>query len=437
MKSAGWLLLHAPDGWELHDADQMHGSWGADTFPPPREVGELIARNGGPRQGLVIGCGALDCMAASIPAAGTRPGDRQALAYVLEERIPWPAEEFVADYVMSADGRDWLAVAVRDRPWRTWIDELETAGLRVVSVTPATMLAAAAALDLKWRGEEAQLWQVGDVAEGVFLRDGRPRGWICLPARGIEIGRWLRRTGSVDAPPRVSLRGLSGEARDRADWGPAVQATEGETGWIDDVRRGAQAILARGQAPWFELRREGLAPRDPWRDLRRPVGLAASGVAACLLLGSLGYWIESRRYEGETTAAEAQQVAAFRRAFPEQPPPRGIVSRLQSEHARSRAITGQGSAVLAPVSAVALLHQALDGLPTGVRLRLLEIRVESGRIQLTGEVRSHGDGERIAESLRGRGFEVDPPETRQLPSTGVSIHLTARLPATGNLRGGA
>jgi hypothetical protein len=83
---------------------------------------------------------------------------------------------------------------------------------------------------------------------------------------------------------------------------------------------------------------------------------------------------------------------------------------------------------VASASATRLLYRVLAGLPRDVRYRLFEVRVEEGRVDLDGEVLSHGDADRMASALRAQELNVELPRSQQLPSQTIGVRLAASLP---------
>src|SRR4051812_7997769 len=53
------------------------------------------------------------CLAARISLDGLPRGDRRAMTFRLEEKLPVAAEDVVADFIIDRDGRRALGVAVR------------------------------------------------------------------------------------------------------------------------------------------------------------------------------------------------------------------------------------------------------------------------------------------------------------------------------------
>jgi hypothetical protein len=75
----------------------------------------------------------------------------------------------------------------------------------------------------------------------------------------------------------------------------------------------------------------------------------------------------------------------------------------------------------------------LAALPSDRRFRLLEIRIEDGRLYLDGEVREHSDAEALSQLLRSQGIDVPAPRTQRLDDRRVSLRITGTLAPTGTL----
>ncbi len=74
-----------------------------------------------------------------------------------------------------------------------------------------------------------------------------------------------------------------------------------------------------------------------------------------------------------------------------------------------------------------VLENVLQHLPSELRFRLPEIRIEQNRLTLGGEVRSNADADQIAAALRSHGFTVDPPRTQRLADKGFGVRLQAEV----------
>src|SRR5438045_1145265 len=91
-------------------------------------------------QGVILALPTEWCFVASIQISDLPRHDRGAMIYRLEEKLPMPAEEFVADF--AHDGDSALGVAARTAQIKPLVDVLENAGIAIQSIVPAALLAA-------------------------------------------------------------------------------------------------------------------------------------------------------------------------------------------------------------------------------------------------------------------------------------------------------
>jgi len=190
--------------------------------------------------------------------------------------------------------------------------------------------------------------------------------------------------------------------------------------------RAAARLLADGEAGWVNLCQGALAPAGAWG---RQGGLVRSAVALGLvLLAALAAAFAWRavHYADRADHARREQAAAYRDAFPNRPVPVAVKSRLKSELARLAGLSGASASLPLPASALDSLRQVVAGLPPGVRLRILELRVDPSSLYIDGQVRGHTDAESINRGLIGAGFLVDPPRTESLPTGGVAFTLAGK-----------
>jgi hypothetical protein len=71
------------------------------------------------------------------------------------------------------------------------------------------------------------------------------------------------------------------------------------------------------------------------------------------------------------------------------------------------------------------------GIPPGMRVRILEIRIGPESIFIEGQARTHSDAETISRGLSGAGFAVEPPHTESLATGGVAFTLAGKPVAAG------
>lgn len=94
------------------------------------------------------------------------------------------------------------------------------------------------------------------------------------------------------------------------------------------------------------------------------------------------------------------------------------------------------------------MYQCLRRLPTDLRYRLVELRIDGDKLYLEGQTKSHSDAEMLATALRravpspepkpgktnptSPGFVVEPPRSDQMPDGTVAFSLVAYLPAASS-----
>ena len=156
--------------------------------------------------------------------------------------------------------------------------------------------------------------------------------------------------------------------------------------------------------------------------------MAAAVLAACTI-GSLLY--RGAAVRRQSLEVGSQQSAIFKSVFPNAKVPVGIATRLRSELAKLQGLKGEDGTLPERTSAIVILERLLKAVPTDKRFRLLEIRMEEGRLYLDGETREHSDAESIAQRLRGEGFVVAPPKSQRLDDQRISLRITGTMASGG------
>ena len=158
---------------------------------------------------------------------------------------------------------------------------------------------------------------------------------------------------------------------------------------------------------------------------------------AMLILGigvAIGLQVLGHRYEQIVNVDEATQRRLFTEALPNDRVPVGIRSRLESECAKLAGATGAVTELPQTFSALETLQRILSQLPTEMRIRVNDLRVQEESVVLRGEVRRYGDSDAVAAALRERGFVVEPVQTERLPNEGVGLTVTAQIDESNESR---
>ncbi len=422
------LFLHGST-WQIASVVGGHVSF-TDILPPeegatPQAIAKRVAgemrRMGYAGQGTVLALGAGECLAASIQTNDLPRGDRKAMLYRLEEKVPLAAEHVVADFAIGAEGRA-LGVCVREDAVAPLLNSLESHGVAVQSIAPAALLAAqqlaegVPSLNL--------LVAEGEQVNVVAVRGGAPSSWSVVPMTADDVQLQMDLV-AIEAADEVPLRTcgidatvLGERAAERAKSSERLLAAMAAAG-----------VLAGKRRPWIELRRDGLAIADPLRLHRAGLNavLAAAAVfLACLAIGLL--W-RAHRYEAQARAAERKMVEEFSMAFPGWSIPGNVKAVVESEH---RKVVGRGAGGLpAGVndSALQTAYAVLSKLPTDVKFQMTAITISDSGFIVSVRVRLYEDVDRLASAFRGAGFNVPLPKAERGTDGYWTVDLHGEKPA--------
>lgn len=410
-----------------------------------KETLDALGYEDGP---LVLALPSEWCFCASLPSAALtdrRGNSREAQLYVLEERLPVSAEEIVADFVWHEDVA--IAFARLKEPCGAWIHALEIAGASIGAVVPQALLATQAVLEEQDRAAGAAnpltLVLADDAARRadlIHLTDGRPRAWRTCPLRLDSVATELRAlsragypTGQVDVlgDGRGALCDLPARGSACADPNAGLNAVQVV------ATRMARGLIADVQRPWVDLGgedRTGLTRRI--KHVRKPLRAFALAVVAFLAAGAMSIGIRAHRYQRIIADERVVQAEAFRTLYPGVPVPIDVLGRLTAEARRMRGLSGDDANASQYSSdhfrsALDEMVNVLRSLPSEMRFRILELKVDRESVFIEGEARSHADAEAIAIAIRrGAALEVEAPRTEQRAgSPGVAFTLAASAKA--------
>lgn len=368
------------------------------------------------------------CFAASISTAGLLKRQRQqAMLYRLEEKLPLDAEDLAADFLHVSDAA--LGICTRASQLQPLIAALEESGFFVSAICPRVLLTLQALRAAPDTAESAiYLIQADERVDLLCVQDNVLRRWASVTAELGAVALALRRE-QLDGNGEVPVVSVGVDAALLAALNEPVQRQD--TVLPDDAAiRAAAEILVRGGEPPVNLRRGPLAPADPLQQVHKPLSVAAAALAILLLsISGVLLW-RAHQFSSQADHLQDQLRSLFVEAFPNQPPPAAILARLRSEAANLRGLSGTGADLPDRASALDLLHRSLTAMPTNLRYRVLELRLDDQRLYLEGQARSHADVSAIANALRSAaGFDVQPPPTENLTGGGVAFTLVAPLEA--------
>lgn len=439
-------------------------------------------------QPLLLALGASLCLSGTVSAQGLPPRNRrQAMLYRFEELVPMAAEEFVADCAVEGEWAYGVCVeTARLLPLLEGLERAGVAiqyvcpasllaaqfALRENKEFDAILWGTArVARDAPREGGQPQSISptpCGSTPTGidesnygtelVAIYQNQPRAWhrvndgsaVQLRPYVGAIAQIVGRSPHLLADPQSrqamarseQLEGNGSIPAETPDSPAAsLQVTPDLTPkpvldvpWLvlepfaiplfEGAVRAAELVLSGSLRPWIDLRRDALAASDRYRAVRLPL-VTAYVAAVCLLVIACGVLLwRAQRYERLATASENRQTSLFQRLFPNQGNPGLVRPRLESEEQRLLGLGGEAGDLPNQPSAMVLLHQALNRLPTELRFRILSLRLSENRLYIEGQARTHGDAERLAAALRSNGgFRVEPPRTELLSAGGVAFTL--------------
>ncbi|TWU58096.1 hypothetical protein [Rubripirellula reticaptiva] len=347
------------------------------------------------------------------PADNVDVRDRTAMAFELEDHLPMDAESFVADYVVTDgdEGKIVAAVAIESDRWKAIADAFEANGIVIHSIVPQSILATRSVVESESLvGRVRLLLGIDDALDSIAIHDGRVVSWKHLQLDGEAISRHgVMDFGDVN---RVLMAGATPESAAMIRGSLDCQVE-----WIDEsamlhAQRGAASYLADRSGPWFELRREKLAPLDRLRGVQQSLRLLAFSAVAFLLAIAIGGWYRTSKIENEITSLQKQQRALFETGFPDTRVPGAILRRVRSEHAKVIGSSG-AAAIDVPTPAPMVLRRLMAAFSPDVRFQFESIEINDGQVDMDLVVRSPVDAGKIASAIAAAGFQVNPPVTTQ------------------------
>ena len=436
MASTTWILELDRTHWRLYSccADAaptiVEQDFAATELQAqaPRINDELVAQSyhGEP---ILVALASSLCLSVTLPVRQSKElRDRQTMLYRLEECIPWPAEELVADFARVADKA--LVVAALIEPLAQLFTALEATGIQIPSIVPKALLAT---IEHVSRGAtpEQQLvaFEQDEWVDLVLIEAGNAVSWRWLPLCGTavshEVKSFVAEYGCKLPFVVYGYTITSSNVTELSDF-IELQSKTDET--YDSLVFATAEHVIRGEieAP-IELK------RDAFGRVRADAALRRYTTAFCVAVSVMVIAIAGALlWRGQLASREAERVMlreadTFRRIFPNTKVPIGIRGRLESELVKLNGLQGGDESLPNAVSAIRVLYSLLTALPTDRRFRLLEIRIEEGRLHLDAEVRDHGDAEVIAQRLRGNGFQVASPRTQRVDDKRVALRISGTM----------
>ena len=426
-----WTIFVSDDRWRLGCAREdgttfseieLHEGFQAAAFA----ARGLLSGQGYRGEGVLLAIDSLWCLVAEMPLEqGNGVKQRWSLSFELEQYLPLSAEECVADFV-EMSGHVFGVAAARQQ-LELVIESLDEVGICIQAVAPAALLASQHVFEM--RLAEAPillLWQNGERTDIVKARPAGPWYWSSAADQSM-LSQQLKYLMLRNQDPIESIGfGLGNDVIELAGPLLGIQIERDERRLEDVVALAAGIVLSGKRSLWIDFGGDLLGGARFYRPLSKLLHATCAAAAVFMLVLAGVLHLRASGYAESTARHERAQAETFSKSLPGQTIPLGIRSRLESEHARLAALRGDGQELPTRASGLAVLHDVIAALPSQLRMRILEIRIDGSEVYLEGEVRSLSDGDVIAGELRRLGFLVEPPQLARLADQGMSFRLTAQ-----------
>jgi hypothetical protein len=349
------------------------------------------------------------CLAASIRTDDLPKPNAKSLLYLLEEKIPWPAELIVADFIRHDQTKTALGVCIKTDRIRPFIEALEAEGIPVQTVTPAAILAAQNAVE----DSQLQLLRLDSpTGTDLFIIDnGAPKAWASASTDPADVALQTSLL-SLDLPETIATIAHSSE-----DFEPLVL-------------RSAHSLMHAGRTPWIDLRRGDLAASDSLRLHRRPLN-ALLAAATILLFTTAAFFLwRAHQFDKQAQSAAQQLTDTFSAHYPAWDPPPNVKAVIESEHRRLVSAPASDLPAHATDSALTTLYAILANLPDNSSFNLQRLTANPDSLDIEAQLTSYEDADAIAAAARKAGLNVPPPQVRKEPSGlwSLTLHATRAKP---------
>ena len=381
-------------------------------------VANVLRTNGYSGEPVPLAISATACFPAAISVQGVPTTDAKALAYRLEESLPFAAETVVSDFIVTGDRA--LGVCIKPGELAPILTALSAAGVDVAFVTPAAILAAQGC---DGAADVLLLPELGAPDKSVnilALHDGRPVQWATVRATAEDVAAQLRAMRSDPAATITAASGITVTADNATDAGVTA---------VEAIARAASAIAAGRTQPLLNFRRDALAAADPIRHHRRPLNALLAAAAIFFLAFTVATFIRAARYGEAEQAADAQIRTEFLAQFPNWSGPINVAV-VESEHRKIFAAANGIARTVARPSALKTLSDVLSRLPAAGAADVSISRMSFGEssFELEGRVGASEQLDALVTAARGAGLNVTPPQTRKDADNSWSFVLRGAKP---------
>ena len=442
MQEQSYIIFAGQREWQIcaiSDGDMRFANVTVDKPSAQQAAGlaaDALREQGYRGHGVLLALPSLWCHSANVSTADLPRRNRTAMLYRLEEKLPFPAEGMVADFIAAADEQSALGVCCQLEVVEPIVQSLESQGIKVQSIAPADLLALQQLQSMKIVGDRIVVCADCESSAGVNLVafvGGRLTAWSRTTADNFRFELELL-SSEFQPPPPVQFVEENGELKDTEAPCPQFTAAHGTANRAAAARAARQALLGRAQ-PWIELRRDSLAAPDALELKRRPLNALLASAVVLLLAAALVMGVRALRYHRLEASNRQQLEDRFRRQFPGWAVPPNLKIVIESEHRKA----AEAMRTLPPEarkSAIRTLADVLGRLPAEDRFTANSFHFDDDWFDMQGEIGSFEQLDAIAKAVRQSGMDVRAPDARRLPGGTWSFTLHGSYPSVTTARGG-
>lgn len=360
----------------------------------------------------------------------------EALAYEFEQYLPLPLENLTCAFVPSGNG-NMVGVGIPTTPMAELIAALSKRNIYVEHIT-VDAITAAHALD-SVNGSSSVM--ILDARWGRMVTGIKDPGRTVTAAFGLSecdnlaaaVAQQLQHRALSDGgiPPRWSVLCLADTMSESA-LEPVLNNGEERPCYFSPAEAVDTVALAAASVPQaLDLRTGPLAGEGRWSQVTRLASQCMLCVLALLLVLTGGVHIHKQSLDQQFTTVNTAQREIYREVFRTDTLPPGAALRVASERIRLEGLTSVRGTVATQsteptLQPLATLRDIVAGLPTDVRVMLLDVRLDDKQLTIRGQTLKHRDAERIVETINNLPELVaHPPRTTRLRTGGVEFSVIA------------
>lgn len=348
---------------------------------------------------------------------------KQALDYIMEEEVPLPVEEFVADYLSIGPEGQVFGICCEKSRLEKVVGEILECGQCVEYICPISLVELQKVVE-KYREPEVYIFRKNKHNNIFLIKENKPYIWMRTTHSSNELPLHLYHL--VNKSSNIFKVALYGDAcKDRTSLNSLYRVEILEySDHAKDLTSFMDCIEFR--KPWINFNRHSLV--TPSYDTKKSINVLFASIL--ILFISLNIVIAYRisQYKSVISDNINKKSDIYTRTFPgDELLSDNLASLLQTEYDRLVAQRGQPKMPISN-SPLRTLYIILCNLPINIRFRIDNILLDQNKIKIEGESLTHSTASAIAKSLsKNTNWEMDMPRTQKIKGQGIRFTLESTL----------